>query len=134
MEELFVRIFGNYTMIDLISFAWFMLIGYFINALLETTGRDVESKKTPRKWSWEFWARDNWRRYIFTLLATYILFRFYVELIGHPFTDFEALLLGITGDGASATLKKRIGILSANRKKIMHDEEIKHNKNKNPMV
>ena len=132
MGELFIRLFGGYTLVDLLSYGWFMLIGYIINALLETTGRDIKSKNTPEKWNWKFWVKDNWRRYIFSVLSTYLLFRFYIELIGHPFSDFEALLVGYTGDGISGNLKRRIKILSANRVKIMEGDEVKSdNKEKN---
>lgn len=124
MEELLIRIFGEYSIIDLISFGWFMLIGYTINGLFETSNRNIESPNTPKKWYWYFWIRDNWKRYLFTVLATYVLFRFYIEIIGHPFTDFEALLLGFSGDGVSGTLKKRLKLLSADRKKIMNKIEI----------
>jgi hypothetical protein len=47
------------------------------------------------------------------------MFRFYIEIVGHEFTDFEALTMGLIGDGISATLKKRIAILSADREKLM---------------
>lgn len=124
MEELFYRIFGDYTVIDLISYAWFMVIGYVIYALIETTGRDLESKKTPKKWSWKFWIKDNWRRYLVTILSTYALFRFYSEFNGSVFTDFDAFTIGVLGDGIAATAKKRIKSLSANREKIMNDKNV----------
>jgi len=123
MEELFLRIFGDYTVIDLLSYAWFMFIGYVIYALIETTGRDANSVKTPKKWSWKFWANDNWRRYLVTILCTYALFRFYTEFNGTSFTDFDAFTIGILGDGIAATAKKRVKSLSANREKLMEKEQ-----------
>ena len=119
MEELLLRIFGNYSVIDLLSFAWFMFIGYAIYSLVETTGRDIESSTTPKKWSWNFWLKDNMKRYITTILTTYIFFRFYIEFVGHPFSDFEALMIGLIGDGIGATAKKRIKALKADREKLM---------------
>ena len=101
------------------SFLWFFIIGYVIYGLTETTGRDPYSKSTPFKWKWKFWFKDNWRRYLVTILTTYVMFRFYIEIVGHEFTDFEALTMGLIGDGISATLKKRIAILSADREKLM---------------
>ena len=118
MEELFFRIFGDYSLIDLLSYAWFMLIGYIIYALIETTGRNVESTKTPRKWSWRFWVGDNWRRYLITILCTYALFRFYTEFSGDTFTDFDAFMIGVMGDGIAATAKKRIKSIVGNREKL----------------
>jgi len=119
MKEIILHIFGNYTIIQIISFTWFFFIGYLIYGLTETTGRDLESKSTPKKWLWKFWFHDNWRRYLVTFLSTYIMFRFYVELSGQNFTDFEALMLGLIGDGIGATLKKRVKKVSANRENLM---------------
>jgi len=121
MNEIFKVIFGDYTFIQLFGFTWFFIIGYIIYGLSETTGRDVKSVNTPKKWSWKFWYNDNWRRYIMSVLCTYVLFRFYVEFVGHSFSEFEALLMGIIGDGIGATAKKRIDIISANRKKLMEE-------------
>ena len=116
INELFQIMFGEgVTMIVMFGYMWFFIIGYFIYGLTETSGRDKESRKTPKKWSWRFWFRDNWRRYLTTVLCTYILFRFYTEISGHPFGNFDAVTLGLLGDGISATLKKRVKGLGNNQ-------------------
>lgn len=114
-------IFGNYTFGELFGFVWFFLIGIVIYGLNETTKRDVKSQHTPQKWCWNFWWRDNWRRYLTTILSTYILFRFYMEFVGHPLSNFEALLMGLVGDGIGATAKKRLNVVAANRKRLLED-------------
>ena len=124
MGEIFEVIFGAYTWIQLFGFSWFLLIGYVIYGLNEATSRDVLSVKTPKKWKWKFWIRDNWRRYLVTILTTYIMFRFYIEFVGHEFTYFEALMMGLVGDGIGATAKKRVNIVKANREKLMKAENI----------
>lgn len=127
MEELFNIIFGDYSLVELFGFAWFLMIGYIIYGLTETTGRDVKSTHTPKKWSWKFWFADNWKRYLTTILFTYIFFRFYIEFVGHPLTYFEALMMGLIGDGVGATAKKRVKTLTTERRKIMEnykDEDI----------
>lgn len=125
MSEIFEVIFGTYTQVQLFGYLWFLIIGYIIYGLNETTSRDTLSKATPRKWKWMFWVKDNWRRYLVTILTTYIMFRFYVEFVGHEFTNFEALMMGMIGDGIGATAKKRTAIVKANREKLMqlHNEE-----------
>lgn len=126
-EELLLRIFGDYTLVDLISYSWFILVGYGLYALIETTGRDVKSKNTPKKWSWNFWLRDNWRRYIVTILCTYALFRFYTEFNGTVFTDFDAFTIGVLGDGIAAVAKKRIkGLSNRNDYKDKENEQVIH--------
>jgi hypothetical protein len=108
MSELFKTIFGEFTTVQLIGYLWFFLVGYIIYALTEVSGRSVESPATPVKWSWKFWFLDNWRRYLTTVLCTYILFRFYTEINGSAFTYFDAVTLGLIGDGIAATVKKRL--------------------------
>jgi len=119
MNEFFKIIFGDLTFIQLFGYLWFFIIGYIIYGLTETTGRDVQSPATPKKWSWKFWFFDNWRRYLTTILCTYILFRFYTEISGHPFSNIDAVSLGMIGDGVAATIKTRVKALGADREKLM---------------
>ena len=119
MNEIFEVIFGAYTWVQLFGFTWFLFIGYLIYGLTETTGRDIQSVHTPKKFSWKFWFQDNWRRYLVTILSTYVLFRFYIEFTGHSLSDFEMLMMGLVGDGIGATAKKRITGVKANREKLM---------------
>jgi hypothetical protein len=122
MGELMKTIFGEYTNIQLFGYFWFFFVGYLIYGLTETTGRDVDSSSTPKKWNWKFWFYDNWRRYLTTVLCTYILFRFYVEICGHPFGNFDAVSLGLIGDGIAATMKKRVKTIGADREKLMNND------------
>jgi hypothetical protein len=119
MNEFFKTILGNYTAVQLLGYLWFFVIGYIVYGLTETTGRDVESPNTPKKWNWKFWFYDNWRRYLTTILCSYILFRFYIEVSGHPFGNFDAVGLGLIGDGIAATLKERVKAIGADRKQLM---------------
>lgn len=131
MNELLEVIFGTYTWIQLFGFSWFFMIGYVIYGLNETKGRNILSAETPKKWKWKFWVKDNWRRYLVTILTTYVMYRFYVEFVGHAFTYFEALMMGLVGDGIGATAKKRVNAVKANRKKLMEAEEIISNNEDN---
>lgn len=119
MNEFFINIFGEYSTVQLLTFLWFFIIGYIIFGLTETTGRDVQSTNTPKKWSWKFWYHDNWRRYLTTILCSYILFRFYSELSGHPFGYLDAVSFGLIGDGIAATIKKRVKAIGADREKLL---------------
>lgn len=127
MNEFLRIIFGDNTIIQLLGYLWFFIIGYFIYFLTEVSGRDKESKSTPVKWSWKFWFLDNWRRYITTLLCTYILFRFYIDICGHPFGNFDALTLGLLGDGLGAMMKNRIDAIGFNRENYIKNNEQNNN-------
>lgn len=118
MNEFFEIIFGAYTWVQLLAYVWFFIIGYIIYGLIETSGRDKQSVKTPKKWSWKFWFQDNKRRYLLTILCSYVFFRFYTELSGHPFGNFDAITLGLLGDGAATVIKKRIKSVNGNREEL----------------
>ena len=124
MSEIFEVIFGAYTWVQIFGFTWFLAIGYIIYGLNETSERDKLSTRTPKKWKWKFWFSDNWRRYLVTFLSTYVMFRFYIEFVGHEFTYFEALMMGLIGDGIGATAKKKIKKVQADREKLMEAERI----------
>jgi len=111
MNEFLKIVFGDFTVPQLFGYLWFFIIGYIMSGLIDVTGRDVNSPHTPQKWSWKFWFYDNWRRYLTTILCTYVFFRFYNELSGHPFGYIDALNIGLLGDGLSSILKKRIKAL-----------------------
>lgn len=120
-NEIFLIVFGNVTLLQLFGYMWFFLIGYVIYGLGETTGRNIESRDTPREWNWKFWFLDNWRRYLSTILYTYILFRFNAEISGtmQDFSYFDAVTLGLVGDGISATIKRRVDSTTEDRKQLM---------------
>jgi len=122
MEEFKLAVFGAYTWGQLFGFMWFIIIGYLYNYLNETSNRNKNSIHTPMKWSWRFWFFDNWRRYLMTIIATYIFFRFYIDFTGHELTYFEAAMIGIVGDNIGASAKSKIGILKADRQKLLNED------------
>jgi len=121
MNEIIKTIFGDYTGNQLFGYAWYFIIGYIIYGLTETSGRDMNSTNTPKKWSWHFWFHDNWRRYLTTILCSYVLFKFYTGFTGHSFEEIDSLELGLIGDGIAATLKKRNNLIGGNREKLMSE-------------
>ena len=124
MNEIFEVIFGAYTWIQIFGFTQFLGIGYLIYGLNETSNRDKLGSNTPKKWKWKFWIKDNWRRYLVTILTTYIMFRFYVEFVGHEFTNFEAVMMGLSGDFVGSIMKNKFKKVKADRKKLMEAEKI----------
>ena len=121
MSEFIKIVLGDFTPVEAIGYAWFFIIGYLIYGLTEVSGRDNSSKNTPKEWSWKFWFHDNWKRYLTTILCSYIFFRFYNELSGHSFSNIDAVMLGMIGDGMGATIKNRAFNLKESRIKIMSE-------------
>jgi len=119
MDGFLKIVFGEFTLLEILGYFWFFIIGYLIYGLTEVSGRDVNSPNTPKKFSWKFWFYDNWRRYLTTILCTYVFFRFYNEISGHPFSNFDAVILGLIGDGVAARIKERVKFLGKeNRKQL----------------
>lgn len=123
INEIVKILFGEYTGVQLFGYFWFFIVGYIIYGLTEASSRDKNSPSTPVKWSWKFWFLDNWRRYLTTVLCTYILFRFYTEVNGAAFTYFDAVTLGLVGDGIAATMKKKVKAIGADREQLMTEND-----------
>ena len=123
MEEILTRIFGGYGFADLVVFGFYIVVGFLIRAFDETSQRDKNSNKTPKKWNWKFWIGDNYKRYIVTILSTFIFFRFYVEFVGHELTELEALMIGLIGDDIGLTAKERLKTIKGDRKKLLEEIE-----------
>lgn len=116
MKEIF---FNGYEPVQVLGFLIFFVIGYLIYALDETSSRDKRSIRTPRRFSWKFWLRDNWRRYVATFLVTFIFFRFYTEFTGHSLSYFECVMIGMIGDGVGKKIKGNVKYAQANRTKLL---------------
>ncbi|MCK9545038.1 MAG: hypothetical protein M0R03_23730, partial [Novosphingobium sp.] len=108
---------------EALGYLWFFLIGFAFYGLNEVSERDKNSVRTPRKWSWVFWASDNLNRYLYTIIATYIMFRFYTNFTDQPLNDFNALMMGIVGDGIGASIKRKRKATQSNRYKIMDEHK-----------
>jgi len=118
-SEVIEMLIGGYTLGEMIGLFIFMILGFILFTLLEVENRDKESNKTPKKFSWRFFALDNIKRYVASLLLTYVFFRFYDDLTGQALTPFNALMLGFMGDGIVGMQKKKFQILKANREEVM---------------
>ncbi len=47
-----------------------------------------------------------------------MLFRFSIEINQHPFENFDAISLGLIGDGLAATVKKRLKTIGGDREAL----------------
>lgn len=119
MKEILLN---GYSLSQFLGYVFFFVIGYLLFSLDETSKRDRGSVTTPKRFSWKFWIRDNWRRYLTTILFTYVFFRFYENFTGHGLSNFEAIMVGLIGDGVAKTVKDRSKVLQANRTELLKSE------------
>jgi hypothetical protein len=123
MDDLINSITGGISTGMFFSYLFFVLIGAAINIYMDIDTRDVESKNTPKKFSWKFNFLDNRKRYFATLLLIYVGIRFFEQMNGSPLTEYTALLMGFSFDRISQFGKKTSNILKEDRKKLLNYEE-----------
>ncbi|MDR2038972.1 MAG: hypothetical protein LBQ60_13700 [Bacteroidales bacterium] len=76
----------------------FVGIGVMLTLLLDISQRDKESPRTPRRWSWPFFWRDNMLRFILNLLVAVALIRFWPDIKGEEISMFYCFCTGLCFD------------------------------------
>ena len=120
MRDIFLN---GYETVQAIGFLFFFVIGWLIYTLDETSGRSRPSRSTPIRFSFKFWIGDNWKRYLATILITFVFFRFYDQFTGHDPSYFECVMLGMIGDGLGAKLKGKVKAVQVNRTRLLLKED-----------
>jgi hypothetical protein len=64
----------------------------------------VISTRTPVKFSWSFFLRDNVRRIFFNLILIVVAIRFTTELTGKAINEWHSFLIGLSSDGIAWAL------------------------------
>ncbi len=119
MNEIKDIILGANSMSYYIGYAIWSLVGAFLyHTFLDVKGRNVNSSATPIKFNFLFLLKDNWKRYLTTILIIFVQIKFYKELNGVDLTAYTALLLGFTSDGISDFAKRSIPALQTARDKV----------------
>ncbi len=117
-QDFLQHILGDFTLGSWLAYFAFALIGVMIYSYNDVKNRSVPSKRSPIKFSWLFFLKDNVKKFIMTMLLIYIQFRFYEQLSGSPMNDYAAFLMGFTADGLSGMSKKQTEKLVGKRKEI----------------
>ena len=95
---------GGYSIGEFASlFAW-ALIGAYILVQFNINSRDPNSVRTPVKFSWKFWIKDNLRRVVFNGVLIIVTLRFSKEITGKELNEFWALVIGLSSDGLAQLL------------------------------
>ena len=95
---------GGYSIGEFASlFAW-ALTGAYILVQFNINSRDPNSVRTPVKFSWKFWIKDNLRRVVFNGVLIIVTLRFSKEITGKELNEFWALVIGLSSDGLAQLL------------------------------
>jgi hypothetical protein len=105
-KTFFESLSGGYDPGQFLGFFAWALIGAFIMICIQTQSRDPKSLRTPVKFSWIFWLRDNVRRVVFNIVLILVCIRFSQEVLGKPISDFGSLIIGLSLDGLAILINK----------------------------
>jgi len=98
--------------------AFWACIGVIITLLAGTMVRDPESKCSPRKWSFLYLIRDNYKRIIWNAVLIFIAIRFYEDITGWALTHWSALCIGLSFDTILMIIKQKSSWLDPSKKAI----------------
>jgi hypothetical protein len=121
MNDFWISVFGEYTLGQTLSMFFFFIIGLTLYQLQEVKQRNVESKRTPKKFNLWFLLKDNVKRFFLAILLIYIQFRFFKELTGQELTEFTALLVGYMGNGIADFSKRNVKGLQGKRNGLINE-------------
>jgi hypothetical protein len=99
MQKLMQALLGGQDVWTFLGYVAWALIGAFIMVQIHANSRDPKSQRTPVKFSWAFWLRDNGRRALFSLVLIMVAIRFSPEIFGKEINHFWALIIGLSSDG-----------------------------------
>jgi sterol desaturase/sphingolipid hydroxylase (fatty acid hydroxylase superfamily) len=69
----------------------FAAMGWFVYKGITAATRKKSSHRTPVRWSWTFWLRDNWKEAILHAVIMFALVRFAAEILAKTGVDSEVI-------------------------------------------
>lgn len=104
--ENYTFILGYLTTKMFLAMCLFALLGIVISLLIDSLKRNKLSESTPRKFSFLFLLKDNWKGILLTILIVLVSIRFAASLFPGQFIGEEAA----TPDGMEKWLFGSLGI------------------------
>ncbi len=106
ITELYFMLLGGFSFWKFVGLFLWALVGAYILVQMHNNTREPLSARTPIKFTWGFWFRDNVRRVVFTGVMIIVVIRFSIEITGRPINEFWALVIGMSSDGLALFLNK----------------------------
>lgn len=105
IHRVFELIFGSSDFEFIIVGIIFAIFGAILSLLLDSNTRNVDSCRTPKKYSYYFLIKDNSKRIIITLILICVFMRFTKELLGIEPSIYWSFFIGFSSDKLSEYLK-----------------------------
>jgi hypothetical protein len=123
MHELRQLIFGGISPVHYLAALFFSSLAILLSMWVGSAKRNVDSRNTPKQYSFRFLFWDNTKRILAGLIAMFLLYRFSSGLIGHALTMEAAVAIGffisMGTDQVIGWLKQHFDVFRMNRSKIM---------------
>lgn len=118
------KILGDLSFDQFVEYFFWAFVGTLVPIFIDLGTRDKKSERTPTKFSWQFWVRDNWKRWIRNIFVICLAIRFYSDIVAianynDSIDAWRALGIGIFLDGIIILIKKwrknKLAALSKNQ-------------------
>lgn len=112
MEDFNSIIFTDMSLGAFLAYALLVGMALFFVNYVNTSNRNVNSVKSPVKFSWSYWITYNWKRVLFSIIALYFGIVHYPILNnGNPITAAGAIMMGLSWEsfivGVTQIAKKK---------------------------
>lgn len=101
------RLLGTSNVLAVAFYLFWACVGIAISLFIHSTNRDPNSYTSPRKFSWSYLIRDNWKRVALDALLVIVALRFSYDLLGFQMSDFRALMIGVSFDKLGEYLQNK---------------------------
>ena len=105
IHRIFELVFGSSDFEIIIVGIIFAIFGAILSLLLDSNTRNVDSCRTPKKYSYYFLLKDNSKRIVITLILICVFMRFTKELLGIEPSVYWSFFIGFSSDKLSEYLK-----------------------------
>ena len=72
---------GEMTPAHLLAALTIFAIGWFVYKGVTGITRKRSSQRTPARWSWKFWIKDNWREAFLHMVISFAIVRFAPDIL-----------------------------------------------------
>lgn len=95
------------------AYIFYGVLGMICNIVSDIIRRDKSSPNSPAGFSWSYWWKDNWRRFMFSFLCLPLGIIFCNDLLSIDVTIYTAFTIGLGADHLIELLKRKKLVKSA---------------------
>lgn len=106
MKEFFSIILEGIQPVYFWVYYFMAFLGMITYLIIDLWNRNIVSERTPVRFDWKFWIKDNYLRVILTMILSPIVIILFQELIGTGITMIGAFTVGLSMDVVISQIKK----------------------------